>query len=40
MVTAIVDPNARGQTGEALAWFWSRDVAGDIADNGYMEDCE
>ena len=39
-VTAIAEPNSRGQSQVKLAWFWSLDVAGDSDGNEYMEECE
>lgn len=38
-VTAIAEPNARGQMSEKGAWFWGMDVAGDAEGNPYMSEC-
>ena len=39
-ITAILDPNAHGQSHGTLAWFWSLDVAGDSDGNEYLEECK
>jgi len=39
-VTAVSEPNARGQSKEKLAWFWSLDVAGDSDGSEHLEECE
>jgi len=39
-VTAISEPNARGQSKEQLAWFWNLDVSGDSENSQHMEECE
>lgn len=38
-VTAVAEPNARGQSSGQTAWFWGMDVAGDSSSNAYMNDC-
>ena len=39
-VTAVSEPNARGQSKEKLAWFWSLDVAGDSEGSEHLDECE
>ena len=39
-VTAVSEPNARGQSKEKLAWFWSLDVVGDSDGSEHLEECE
>ena len=39
-VTAVSEPNARGQSKEKLAWFWSLDVAGDSDGSEHLDECE
>ncbi|TEB24072.1 hypothetical protein FA13DRAFT_1797607 [Coprinellus micaceus] len=39
-VTAIAEPNARGQMSEKAAWFWGMDMAEDANGNPYMGECE
>ena len=40
VVTAVSEPNARGQSKETMAWFWSLDVAGDSDESEHLEECE
>ncbi|EAU81827.2 hypothetical protein CC1G_12943 [Coprinopsis cinerea okayama7 len=37
-VTAIYNPNARGQRNKSLSWIWTMDVAGDSAKSEYLEE--
>ncbi|KAJ2920505.1 hypothetical protein H1R20_g16590, partial [Candolleomyces eurysporus] len=37
-ITSIAEPNARGQSRDTLAWFWSLDVAGDSEMSEYLEE--
>jgi len=39
-VTSVSEPNARGQSKEKMAWFWSLDVAGDSDNSEYLEECK
>lgn len=39
-ITAIAEPNARGESHRKLAWFWSLDVAGDSDKSEHLEECE
>lgn len=39
-VTAVSEPNARGQSKEKMAWFWSLDVAGDSDGSEHLEECK
>lgn len=40
VVTAVSEPNARGQSKETMAWFWSLDVAGDSDESEHLEECK
>lgn len=37
-VTAVAEPNARGQSTGQTAWFWGMDVVGDSGKNAYLND--
>ena len=39
-VTSVSEPNARGQSKEKMAWFWSLDVAGDSDNSEHLEECK
>ena len=39
-MTAVSEPNARGQSKEKMAWFWSLDVAGDSDGSEHLEECK
>jgi hypothetical protein len=39
-VTAIAEPNARGQMSEKAVWFWGMDMADKANGNPYMGECE
>lgn len=38
--TAISEPNARGQSKEKMAWFFTMDQRKDIAGSKWMEECK
>jgi hypothetical protein len=38
--TLIVDPNQRGQRNNSLAWFWGKNVRGQVEKDGLMLECE
>jgi len=39
-VTAVMNPNSRGQSRTNLAWFWKLDVTGMGPSDEYMAECE
>jgi hypothetical protein len=39
-VTAIYEPNMRGQSNKSLPWIWTMDVKGDSEKSTYLEECE